>query len=287
MKHDTVTVHVFLMEVLDHLKQQLPHLHKIKYFSDGAASQYKNFKNFSNLQHHKEDFGLDAEWHFFATSHGKSPCDGVGGTAKRLAARASLQATQTSHILTPRQLFEWECDHVPGIHFLYVSSDQVLQVTPTQEERFMTAQKIPGTRNHHCFVPQENAEMVISRISSDLAHMVATRVPVEDQGTVRVQYKSGQYVSAVYDREWYVGIIMDVSEENSDVLINFMTRKDDTTPPTFKWPRRRDECWVPETHMLCQIDAPSTATSGRIYTLSKEQLTRIHQKFQKFSDDHF
>jgi len=64
---------------------------KILYFSDEAASQYKNCKNFLNLCHHKVDFGVDAEWHFFATSHGKGPCDGLGGTVKRLAARASLQ----------------------------------------------------------------------------------------------------------------------------------------------------------------------------------------------------
>ena len=285
MKHDTITVHAFLTKVLHHLKQQLPHLCKVKYFSDGAASQYKNFKNFCNLMHHKEDFGLHAEWHFFATSHGKSPCDGVGGTAKRLAARASLQATTTSHILTPHQMFEWERDHVPGIHFFYVTSEDILQITPAQEERFKMAKKIPGTRNHHCFVPQENADMVISRISSDLAQMVATRVPTTPE-TDHVRYQAGQYVSAVYDRSWYVGIIMDISEENSDILINFMSH-DDRVPPSFKWPRRRDECWVPNSHMLCQVDAPHTATSGRVYRLCDDQVTEIQQRFQKFADDHF
>ena len=34
------------------------------YFSDGAASQYKNCKNVVNLCHHEEDFGISAEWHF-------------------------------------------------------------------------------------------------------------------------------------------------------------------------------------------------------------------------------
>jgi hypothetical protein len=29
---------------------------------------------------HSEDFGVPAELHFFVTSHGKSACDGVGGT---------------------------------------------------------------------------------------------------------------------------------------------------------------------------------------------------------------
>ena len=58
---------------------------KIYYFTDGTASQYNytNYKNICNLLYHRDDFGLDAEWHFFATSHGKNACDGIGGTVKR------------------------------------------------------------------------------------------------------------------------------------------------------------------------------------------------------------
>jgi hypothetical protein len=40
---------------------------------------------------HNEGLGVPAEWHCFATSHGKNACDGVGGTLKRLSAKASLQ----------------------------------------------------------------------------------------------------------------------------------------------------------------------------------------------------
>ena len=43
------------------------------------------------LCQHLSDFGIDAVWNFFATSHGKSPCDGIGGTARRVTARTSLQ----------------------------------------------------------------------------------------------------------------------------------------------------------------------------------------------------
>ncbi|KAJ8937913.1 hypothetical protein NQ318_000686 [Aromia moschata] len=33
--------------------------------------------------YHATDFGIPAQWHFFATAHGKGPCDGVGaGTAR-------------------------------------------------------------------------------------------------------------------------------------------------------------------------------------------------------------
>ena len=91
MTHDTVAVYVFVEKLLnDYVKLYLPQLQKIHYFSDGSCAQYKNYKNFANLIFHVQDFGITAEWNFFATSHGKNLCDGVGGTVKRLATRASL-----------------------------------------------------------------------------------------------------------------------------------------------------------------------------------------------------
>ena len=75
------------------------------YFSDGAASQYKNCKNFISLC---ADFGIKAECHFSATSHGKSAYDGLGGTVKRLAARASLHRPYEQQIMTPFQVGQGE-----------------------------------------------------------------------------------------------------------------------------------------------------------------------------------
>ena len=59
-----------------------------------------------NMCYHKEDFGLDCEWHFFATAHGKSACDGVGGTIKRIIGRLSLQRPVDNQITTPMDMFE-------------------------------------------------------------------------------------------------------------------------------------------------------------------------------------
>ena len=67
----------------NYLQVTYPQVIKVEYFSDGCAAQYKNYKNLLNLSYHKSDFGLDAAWSFFATSHGKSPCDGIGGVVKR------------------------------------------------------------------------------------------------------------------------------------------------------------------------------------------------------------
>ena len=58
------------------------------------------------------------------TSHGKSPCDGLGDT-KRLVARASLQATVGNQILTAYQMFEWADKNIEGIKYFYVSNNAV------------------------------------------------------------------------------------------------------------------------------------------------------------------
>jgi hypothetical protein len=39
-------------------------------------------KNFNNLCYHKDDFGMDIMWQFFAASHGKVSCNGIGGQLK-------------------------------------------------------------------------------------------------------------------------------------------------------------------------------------------------------------
>ena len=99
----------------------LNNISQVFYFTDGSTGQYKNIKNFLKLCCHLEDFQIKAKWCFFATSHGKSPCDCIGGTLKRLAARASLQRTKTEQILTPLDMFTFCQNEIVGITCMYVS----------------------------------------------------------------------------------------------------------------------------------------------------------------------
>ena len=85
MIHNTITVYAFLKTLInDPIKTRYPFLKSISYFSDGSPGQYTNYKNLTTLLMHKKDFGMKAEWHFFATSQGKNVCNGVGRTIKRL-----------------------------------------------------------------------------------------------------------------------------------------------------------------------------------------------------------
>ena len=126
LHHDTISVFLFQKCFIAFLKAFLRgenQLKKIKYFSDGALSQYKNQKNFHNLCFHESNFGIPAKWHFSAISNGKGACDGIGGTVKQLAARASLQRPYNNQIMTPCQLFDWVSSNLPGVPFGYCSME--------------------------------------------------------------------------------------------------------------------------------------------------------------------
>ena len=83
LQHDVHTLYAFQKTIiLNVVKKDLPQIEKVIYFSDGCSGQYKNHKNFTNLLRHYCHYALYAEWHFFATSHGKNACDGIGGTIK-------------------------------------------------------------------------------------------------------------------------------------------------------------------------------------------------------------
>ena len=228
-------MHAFISELIKDLKQKL-NLDKVMYYSDGAASQYKNYKNLTNLCHHYTDFKIPAEWHFFATSHGKSPCDGIGGTVKRLVARASLQATKEVQILTPIDMYDWSSQHIPGIQFLYISADDIEnhETKFKLADRYDTVKTIPGTRSHHAFIPGCDNILTMKRISADAIHssfqFQQTVLPQENVSNINL----GKYVACVYDSEWYIGNVIERCEEERDIYVSFMRKAGNI----LTWPRR-------------------------------------------------
>ena len=272
MKHETVTVYAFQIAVLKYLRELIPMLQKVIYFSDGAASQYKNYKNFTNLRFHKTDFELEAEWHFFATSHGKSPCDGIGGTVKRLSRRASLQRPVERQIMTTGDLFTWCSENIQNIKFFLVSKEEIDRLRPMLDQRFQGAHTIPGTRDHHCFIPTSERAIRVSRVSGDTTYFTARAGYIPG-----VDVEPGQYISCVYEEEWWLGVAMEKSEEFQDITVKFMHPAGPA--PSFHWPARDDICHVPFTNVLRVIPAPTTNRRARQYRLSDEVAQAIMQAF--------
>ena len=73
---------------------------------------------------------MDAEWIFFATSHGKSPCDGVGGFINCYVAKHSLQRPLHDQILSYQSMFDLCVREIPFITFFGVNQEEMVDVHP-------------------------------------------------------------------------------------------------------------------------------------------------------------
>ena len=104
--HDTSFLCQVQTMLLDYLKVNHPHRKKLIEFSDGCGGQNKTYKIFMDLCSQKNDFGISAEMVFFTTCYCKSPCDGIGGAVKRLAAKRTLQRTLNNQKILSKHLSE-------------------------------------------------------------------------------------------------------------------------------------------------------------------------------------
>lgn len=151
VSHDASSVHLFNFKLIEFLKNKFgaDKIKKNSYFSDGAASQYKNKYNFVNLINHKKDFNVNAEWNFFATSHGKGACDGLAGSFKRQAFRASLQRESDNHITNATSLFEWGKNAFKKINFGFCSQEDHDSHEKKFKSRYDQCVTIKNTRQYH------------------------------------------------------------------------------------------------------------------------------------------
>jgi hypothetical protein len=242
----------------------LTHVH---YFSDGAARQYKNKYNFINILHHELDFGVSCSWHFFATSHGKSPCDGIGGTVKRLTARASLQRPVNNQILNAKQMFDFAKESIKGITFVWVSAEEVVDGEKNLEKRFEQAVTIPGTRSFHSFTASKASPgmLEVKQLSSDVEVMLfcidqsqCTKNFTINPSNLLHNINIGCYVSFKYVDELYAGQITEIVDEKN-IMINAMVR---AGPLNWRWPTNKDEIYYGIENIIKILPNP-TVTSAR------------------------
>lgn len=113
-----------------------------------------------NLCLFQRDFNLLAVWHFFATSHGKSPCDALGGLFKRNARNWNMQ-----HALTPIDTAKKLYDYAvlikdSKVHFIYCSRSEHENIEKSYRKRFNQAIRlVEGTQSFHSFTPVDEKQI--------------------------------------------------------------------------------------------------------------------------------
>ena len=279
--HDVAFVYKIIQAIIPELKLEITDLKKVYFFTDGCAAQYKNFKSFYNLANINQEFNIDAEWNFFATSHGKSPCDGLGGTVKRMTAQESLKRPYRAQILTSDAMFKFCVEKIKGIKFRYIKQTDLQAQRIEHSNRYDGVVTLPGTRSFHQFIPLGGCKIGAKKCSSDINFTLVHNLKKETNEFQPELVTLGVYVAVVYEHSWWIGTVVEVNDVEQDVKIKFMHPKGPAA--FFNWPQRDDHCFIANTNILKVVSVPQArSSSGRNYTLESVEIKDIEKQWNSY-----
>ena len=222
---------------------------------------------------HKAEHNIDAKWHFFATSHGKNSCDGIGGYIKRAVRRASLQRPYRDQILNLEAMHTFCIGKMTTIKFvLFNRTDmEAYRLACESSGRYAKAKSIPGTRSFHCFTPLKEMSLACRRTSTCSKSVnFSFKGKANDPPPVCVptdELAVNKYVLCSYDEFHYVGIIQDCDKDYEDCEVRFMFPKYRPNA-SYSWPRREDVVYVPNKKILALVDI--VTQTGRQYQITED-----------------
>jgi len=215
---------------------------------------------------------VKGEWHFFATAHGKGPCDGVGGSVKRLAARANLQRPYENQIQTSQQLFEWAVENITNIDFAYSTQEDYVVSECFLKNSFDQALTVKGTQQYHAFIPKTTSKIFVKNFSMDPEGY--EKVVSKSPDKLKLADISG-YITVVYEANWWLGYVLQKNEELDEVKVTFLHPAGPAT--SFSYPRIADILWVSVMDVLMRVN-PVTPT-GRTYALLENDVWQTSEAF--------
>jgi len=145
LTHSSSTVCAFLDKIMPELKTLKPELKCVHYWTDSPSSQYRNRYIFHVVANHDTLYGMSARWNYFEVGHGKGPCDGLGGTAKRMADMAIRQGH--TQIQNAEEFYKWGSNSSLTAKFLFVGSE----ITKHKQEELhsVLTKPLKGTMKLH------------------------------------------------------------------------------------------------------------------------------------------
>ena len=328
LTHSSSTVCAFLDQVIPIVKRLKSNLKSIHYWTDSPSSQYRNRFIFSVIANHQSLYNVAARWNYFEAGHGKGPCDGLGGTVKRMADEAIRQGNAT--IQDAKEFFDWaKKSSMKNVEFVFVDKHD----TQTKQESLceMKTKALKGTMQIHAVGMTEDPCTIKHRKTSCYCPVCMTgqycsswesfvigdcqalnknnenqEIPKEDQPLLPKQVVNtnpnetseanessndrttddepidqfkpdiSDMVAAIYDKEWYIGEVVDLDEESKEVEVKFMAK----AKSMYKWPQPEDRIWVKDKDILCGVKSliPS-GKSQRLYKMSSDEENMIEAHF--------
>jgi len=259
--HNFGMVYAIMKDIMREIKEVVGNLKMVHYWTDSPSSQYRNKSAFYVISNHQNLLGVPAIWNYFETGHGKGPCDGIGGTAKRTADMAIKQGK-----ITVQDAVEFY-ENVRGLHssasYRFLPADKVEQVRQEVAEINKSLITVKGTMQVHqvassdagkvktcttsCYceecikgnlhgysdslVLKANNETQVSVPAgghSDNAEIPEnenrslTEVVQDGNGSGTDLVVENNWVAAFYDGDWHIGIVKRIDPDDDELEIHFM-----------------------------------------------------------------
>ena len=302
LHHNATAVLTILEKLIEDLKCMFPQADTIHFWTDSPSSQYRNKYIFHELMQFVSLYGFKARWNYFESGHGKGPCDGLGGTAKRQACDAVKQGK--SCIQDAADFFTWATENQKSINYRFYTHDDYEKTAARISE--MNAKPIPGTMKLHaavvvdgdiytaetscyckdCLIGEKSSlcQQWTCKTNEGAKQCHAVDLPGQEINQDRLSETTqvGMFVAAIYEKQWYIGRIEEVDQSDETFHITFMTEaKTKQSVKCFQWPRRDDKLWLDISNVLCTITEPlPTGKSRRQFTIPQQDLDKIERLFQ-------
>ena len=315
-RHDATFIYTLIGKLVPQLKQVVPNLEMMHYWTDSPTSQYRNKTIFKIISCHEEYFGVMASWNYMEAGHGKGPCDPSGGVAKRKADQAVKNGKFV--IQDAIDFFEWAKQDTSAIVFSYLSTEDY-----NISEKFLKAacenvQTVKGTMKvHGVFSLKANSIWIRDtscfckncfnrKFQKDSCckgwRECSLKASDENQGKDSTGKKSVQneepsgdiikesqstnivpepsdYVAAIYAGKPYIGQVQEIDEEDKEAHINFLEHKGDLHRHSkFKVPKKEDKVWIPLLDIICIV--PEPLATKRALEIFPEVLDSVLEKFR-------
>ena len=311
--HNSSAVITFIDRIMKEVSKIAPDLAIVHYWTDSPTSQYRNKVIFDLVSNHTDIYGVRAVWNYFEAGHGKGPCDGLGGTTKRMADE-SVRSGKTV-IQDARDFFAWSqssfCS-MSNVKFVFIPSSDVQETALKLKSKSL--QPVKGTLKIHAVVGREKGSILVADVScycqncidekycddywteAHVREKMVTKDTCEqrdtdidemaskshrddnmaDNGSDKTLYLPEEFVAARYGKGWYVGKILQVDEEDQDVEITFLQ----TEKGLFQWPSQEDIIWVSMKNIICKVpDLIPTGKSQRMFKIPEKTKDEIKALF--------
>ena len=169
-----------------------------------------------------------------------------------------------------------------------VSTEDIASHISIIQNRLTIAETIDGTRIYHCFWPNGQAKLELYTLSADEIFAVKNLHASKGLFVDIDCLKTGHYVAAVYEGQWYQNLILEINWDKRDLLVKSMHNSGYDKNCLF-WPPRNDIYHVPFTNIIGLTEVPdivgrhgwnSYKISAKLFEIFNQNLSKLLNRKQ-------